>query len=137
MTSAETRFLAPKLSRQEANALSMLALAHVGDAVYDLVVRSHLCAQGHGSVTQLHKRTVEIVNAPAQARAAQKILELLTEDELSVFKRARNTKVNSVPQHASVGEYHASTAIEALLGYLYLTGETQRLEELFQIILGE
>lgn len=122
------------MTLQEVNSMSMLALAHVGDAVYELLVRSMLCKQGPSSVSKLHKLTVDYVKAPAQARAAELILPLLSDEEKSVYKRGRNTKVNSVPQNANIGQYHAATGIEALFGWLYLQGKTERIEMLFDRI---
>ena len=121
----------PEMSVQEVNQIGMLSLAHVGDAVYELLVRSRLCADNHTAVTQLHRLTVSQVNAVAQAQAAEKILPLLTEEERSVYKRGRNAKVNSVPHHAEIAQYHAATGLEALFGWLYLQGRKERLEELF------
>lgn len=124
----------PQLDIREINNLSMLGLAHVGDAVYELMTRTLLCAEGHAQASDLHHRTVEYVNASFQAEAAAKILSLLTEEELGVYKRARNTKVHSVPHHAQVSEYHAATGLEALFGYLFLQGNKDRLNELFHAI---
>ena len=86
------------------------------------------------TIEDLHRETVRRVNAPAQARAAEAILPLLTEAEHAVYKRGRNAKVNSVPQHADVAQYHAATGLETLFGWLYLLGRTQRLRELFAVI---
>ena len=119
----------------DASKLSMLALAHVGDAVYELLTRTMLCTRANSSVAQLHKQTVSYVNAPAQARAAEKILPLLDSEEASVYRRGRNAKVNSVPHNADIGQYHAATGIEALFGWLYLQGRTERVEELFHAIM--
>ena len=127
----------PEMSVQEVNQIGMLSLAHVGDAVYELLVRSRLCADNHTAVTQLHRLTVSQVNAAAQARAVEKILPLLTEEERGVYKRGRNTKVNSVPHHAEIAQYHAATGLEALFGWLYLLGRRERLEELFAHITEE
>ena len=127
----------PELSVQEVNQIGMLSLAHVGDAVYELLVRSRLCADNHTAVTQLHRLTVSQVNAAAQAQAVEKILPLLTEEERGVYKRGRNTKVNSVPHHAEIAQYHAATGLEALFGWLYLLGRRERLEELFAHITEE
>ena len=121
----------PEMSVQEVNQIGMLSLAHVGDAVYELLVRSRLCADNHTAVTHLHRLTVSQVNAAAQAQAVEKILPLLTEEERGVYKRGRNTKVNSVPHHAEIAQYHAATGLEALFGWLYLLGRRERLEELF------
>lgn len=119
----------------DANKLSMLVLAHVGDAVYELLTRTMLCTRANSSVAQLHKQTVSYVNAPAQARAAEKILPLLDAEETSVYRRGRNAKVNSVPHNADIGQYHAATGLEALFGWLYLQGRTERVEELFRAIM--
>lgn len=126
--------LSPELSEREANQLNMLALAHVGDAVYELLVRSMLCCEKNSSVMQLHRRTVQKVRAEAQAESAEKLLSSLTEEELAVYKRGRNAKVNSVPHHADIAQYHAATGLEALFGWLYLQGKTARIGELFAAI---
>ena len=112
----------------------MLGLAHIGDAVYELLTRTMLCRTGHTSVTELHRLTVSMVNAPAQAKAAEMLLPVLSPDELAVYKRGRNTKVNSVPQKADIAEYHAATGLEALFGWLYLQDRTERINELFSMI---
>lgn len=117
--------------------LPSLALAHVGDAVYELLVRSYLIAQGKTKAGRMHGAAVKFVSAPAQARASQILQEHLTENENSVLHRGRNAKVNSVPRGASDAEYHAATALEALFGYLFLSGQQERVEELFDIIVKE
>ncbi|MBQ9687341.1 MAG: ribonuclease III [Oscillospiraceae bacterium] len=127
----------PQMPQQDVNKISMLGLAHVGDAVYELLFRSLLCREGHSSVTKLHKLTVEHVNAEAQAAAMEKLLPILTEEEREVYKRGRNTKVHSVPHHASIGQYHAATGLEALFGWLYLQGRTERICELFDRVTEE
>ena len=128
-------YFCPHMSAAEVNAISMLGLAHIGDGVYELLTRTMLCKQGHSAAAKLHRLTVSYVNAPAQAAAAKKIMPLLTAQELAVYKRGRNAKVNSVPQKATVGEYHAATGLEALFGWLYLQGETQRIDSLFAAIM--
>ena len=125
---------APQMTVAEVGALSTLALAHIGDGVYELMMRTALAASGVTAAHELHRETVRRVNAPAQARAMAHILPSLTEDEQAVYKRGRNAKVNSVPQHADVAEYHAATALEALFGWLWLQGQTDRLQTLFQMI---
>ncbi len=122
------------MNLQEVNRLSMLGLAHVGDGVFELMTRSMLCQQGHTAVGQLHRMTVERVKAQAQARAAEKLLPLLTEEELALYKRGRNTHVHGVPHNADVGDYHAATGLEALFGWLFLQGKLARIEELFAAI---
>lgn len=128
------KYLEPNMNLQEVNRLSMLGLAHVGDGVFELMTRSMLCQQGHTAVGQLHRMTVERVKAQAQARAAEKLLPLLTEDELALYKRGRNTHVHGVPHNADVGDYHAATGLEALFGWLFLQGKLARIEELFAAI---
>ena len=129
--------LYPQLSQREVNQMNMLALAHVGDAVYELLVRSMLCREKNAPVMQLHRLTVERVRAEAQAEAVQKILPMLHDDELAVYKRGRNTKVNSAPHHAGIAQYHAATGLEALFGWLYLQGKSARIGELFTAVMEE
>ena len=131
----ETLF--PRLSEREVNQLNMLALAHVGDAVYELLVRSMLCREKNAAVVKLHRLTVEKVRAEAQAEAVKKLLPLLSEDELAVYRRGRNAKVNSAPHHADIAQYHAATGLEALFGWLYLQGKTERINTLFAAIMEE
>lgn len=126
----------PEMPVQDVNKISMLGLAHVGDAVYELLYRSKLCTDGHTAVAEMHRMTVAFVRAEAQAEAAAKLLPVLTQEEASVYKRGRNAKVNSVPHNADIGQYHAATGLEALFGWLYLLGRTDRINELFNIITG-
>jgi ribonuclease-3 family protein len=112
-------------------------LAHLGDAVYELMVRVWLCEHGKCTSGGLHRAAVSYVNAPRQARMAEKLMPLLTEEEQAVYKRGRNTKVNSIPKNANPGEYHAATGLEALLGYLYLHGRQERINELFKIMMED
>ena len=115
--------------------LSSLGLAHLGDGVYELMVRSWLCLHGKATARNLHRATVGYVAAPAQARRAERILPLLTQEEADVFRRGRNTAPHSVPKGASRGEYQSATGLEALFGWLYLQGRTDRLNELFQCVM--
>lgn len=133
MTNKSKAILEPKLPDSEVNAMSMLGLAHIGDAVYELLTRTMLCSDGVTKASELHKMTVARVNAPAQAQAMQRILPSLTDTELAIYKRGRNTKVNSVPQKADIAQYHAATGLEALFGWLYLKGERDRIEELYAL----
>jgi ribonuclease-3 family protein len=112
--------------------LSSLALAHVGDAVFELLVRTALCAD-ELTAERLHRRTIELVCAPAQARAASAIADKLSDEEQTVFRRARNAKSHRVPHGCTPGEYALSTALEALFGSLYLGGKAARVEELFEM----
>ena len=127
-------YFKPKMSTEEINRISALGLAHIGDAVYELMTRTALCGDGHTAVYELHHLAISRVNAAAQARAAERILPLLDEDESAVYRRGRNAHVNSVPHGARIGQYHAATGIEALFGWLYLQGRTDRLNKLFDVI---
>ena len=106
--------------------ISPLNLAFVGDAVQEAYIKSVLVAEEDGSSFLLQKRSVAYLCCEAQAYAAQKLLEELTQEEADVFRRARNAKVNTVPKHASVADYHMATAIEAVIGFAYLKGDRER-----------
>ena len=124
-----------QLTKDDIRNISSIGLAHLGDAVFELLVRSYLCAHGKATGKGLHRATIELVCAPAQARFAEKILPQLTEEELAVFRRGRNANVHSIPRHASRAEYQQATALEALIGWLYLQGEKDRINELFCMML--
>ena len=111
--------------------VSSIGLAHVGDAVYELLVRTWLCAHGKATGKGLHRAAIELVCAEFQARRAEALLPLLTDEERAVFKRGRNAQVHTVPSHASRAQYGEATALEALLGWLYLRGEQDRVNALF------
>lgn len=125
------------LPREELLNLSSLGLAHLGDSVFEVMVRSWLCLHGKAKAKDLHRATVRYVAAPAQAAMSQKILPILTEEEQDVFRRGRNTAPHSVPKAASRGEYQTATALEALFGWLYLQGRTERLNQLFSTMMEE
>ena len=130
-------YFALHLADDEIRAISSIGLAHLGDAVYELLVRSWLCAHGRATGKELHRASVELVRAPAQARRAERILPLLTERELAVFKRGRNAHVNTIPHSASRSDYLRATALECLLGDLYLRGERERISALFAVMMEE
>ena len=111
-----------------------LELAYVGDTVYDLYVRTRLVGAG-GHVKQLHGQAIKSVCAHAQAQAFDRVEDLLTAAEADVARRARNAR-QSPPRHADPAEYHRATALEALVGYLYLTGQAGRLDQLMAVALG-
>ena len=119
------------MREKETGAVSSLGLAHIGDAVYELMVRTYLVTRGKETNRSLHRATVALVSAGAQARAAERIMPRLTEEERDVFRRGRNAKVHAIPRAATHDEYHTATALEALFGYLYLRGRMERLNELF------
>lgn len=115
------------MDKQKANNVSPVVLAFVGDAVYSLFVRERLTFENDGKSGTLNKLATEQVKATAQAEFVKDILQLLSDEELSVFKRARNAKKSTKAKHASVAEYNKSTGFEAVLGYLYLIGDNNRL----------
>lgn len=119
------------LTDDQLRAISSIGLAHMGDAVFEVLVRGWLCAHGKATGKGLHQATIHLVCAESQAEKAERILPLLTEEELAVFKRGRNAQVHTVPGHASRAQYGEATALEALLGWLYLRGEKARVNELF------
>ena len=127
-------YLHPKLDDAAIARMTSLALAHVGDAVYEVLVRSFLACGGTQTAKNLHSRTVELVRASAQAEAVQCILPLLDEAEQDVFRHGRNAKPKTVPKSASVAEYAHATALEALFGWLYLKQRYERINELFGVI---
>ena len=116
------------------NTLNPISLAYIGDAVYEILVREHIAIEGDRPTEQLHRLAVNFVSAQAQSAAAEKIMPVLTEEELTAYKRGRNAKVSHVPKGASVAQYHSATGFEALFGHLYLTEQTDRMRELFRII---
>ena len=129
-------YLRSELDDNELRGVSTLGLAHVGDAVFELMVRTWLCTQGVSTAKNLHGGTVEFVSAKAQADATERILPKLSEEERAVFKRGRNAYANSVPRSSTHEEYHLATALETLFGHLYLKGETGRLGELFEQVIS-
>ncbi len=117
--------------------LSTLGLAHLGDGVYELMVRSWLILHGKAKARDLHRATVGYVSAPAQAERFEKIHPMLSEEEAGVFRRGRNTAPHSIPRAASRAQYQTATGLEALFGWLYLQGRTERLNELFSVMIEE
>ena len=113
------------------NDISTPALAYLGDCVIEQLVRRTLVLSGIGTSKNLNKRALEYVSAPAQATAVKNILEFLTEEEAAYFRRGRNIGHTNTPKSATVAEYRAATGMETLFGYLNLTGQNERAEELF------
>ena len=120
-----------RLNDMEAAQLAPLVLAFIGDTVFDLYVRTHYAAVRGGGAGALHAMSSKVVNARSQAAFAREVEPLLDEREKNVYMRGRNAKSATVPKNMSVADYHHATAIEALIGYLYLTGRSERLGELF------
>ena len=114
----------------DAGTYSPLVLAYIGDAVYEVVVRSLLVGRGNAQANRLHKEASTLVNAGAQSASLERIREELTEEEMQVFKRGRNANSATMAKHATMSDYRRATGFEALMGYLYLTGRTERILEL-------
>lgn len=122
-----------ELPHRDIRSYSPLALAYIGDAVYDLLIRTEVVAQGNIPVNRYHKQVSAIVKAEAQAELVHLLLEELTEEEKDIYKRGRNANSYTKAKNASLGEYHRATGFEALIGYLYLTEQYARITELLQI----
>ena len=125
------------MTDDQLRAISSIGLAHMGDAVFEILVRTWLCARGKATGKGLHQATIALVRAESQAEKAERILPLLTEEEAAVFRRGRNAQVHSVPPHASRAQYGEATALEALLGWLWLKGRKARINELFCTMMEE
>ena len=130
-------YFEPAMTEDELRNISAIGLAHMGDAVFEVLVRTWLCVHGKATGRGLHQATIKLVCAESQAAKAQKILPVLTAEELAVYKRGRNAQVNTIPGHASRAQYGAATALESLLGWLYLKGRRERIEELFKQMMEE
>ena len=116
-----------RLKEMDPGTYSPLALAYIGDAVYELIVRTMVISHGSIQVNKMHKKSASLVNAGTQAEMIRLILEELTEEETAVYKRGRNAKSVTTAKHATVVDYRTATGFEALCGYLYLTGRLERL----------
>ena len=125
------------LPRAQIDAISNLGLAHIGDSVFELLCRSYLCARGGKNVGNLHRDTIAMVKATAQAEFVDRLLPLLTEEEMAYYRRGKNAHVHAVPKSATAAEYAKATGLEALFGALYLSGQTERLNELFRAVMEE
>ena len=125
------------LSKLEIDAISNLGLAHMGDCVFEILCRGYLCAKGETTVDRLHRDTIAMVKATAQAKFADKLLPLLTEEELAYYRRGKNAHVHAVPKSATPAEYAKATGLEALFGALWLLGRTERINELFNAVMNE
>lgn len=116
--------------RQDVRSYSPLALAYIGDAVYDLIIRTVVVERANRSSQELHRITVKYVSAPAQAKMVQALTDSLTEEEAAVYRRGKNSKPHTMAKNASAADYLKATGFEAVLGYLYLTDHMERILEL-------
>ena len=122
---------------QKASSFSPLALAYIGDAVYEIFIRTYVMNKGNAPVNKLHKASRDLVKAESQAKMYMIIEQELTEEEKSILKRGRNAKSNSVPKNGDLGDYRHATGVEALIGYLYIQGNMDRIQELINLSLKE
>lgn len=118
------------LKHVEAGEYSPLALAYIGDAVYELAIRTLVMNRGNMQVNKMHKKTANLVKADAQARFYLLLEEELTDAEKAAYRRGRNAKSFTMPKHATMKDYRMATGFEALMGYLYLSGRTERMVDL-------
>ena len=125
------------LSEGEIKAISNLGLAHMGDCVFEILCRGYLCAKGGKNVGNLHRDTINMVKASSQAKFMDKLLPHLTEEELSFYRRGKNSHVHAVPKSCTPAEYAKATGLEALFGALYLAGQTDRINELFKLVMED
>ena len=130
-------YLNMNFEKAQVDAISNLGLAHMGDCVFEIFCRSYLCAQGGKTVDKLHRETIHMVKATSQAKFVEKLLPLLTEEELAYYRRGKNAHVHAVPKSCTPAEYAKATGLEALFGALYLAGQTDRLNELFKAVMEE
>ena len=125
------------LDPKQVGTISNLGLAHIGDGVFELLTRSWLCGHERLTVNRMHKDTIAMVNAVAQAKFMDKLLPMLTEEERSYYRRGKNSHVHAVPKSCTPAEYAKATGLEALFGALYLLGRTERINELFVTVMEE
>lgn len=116
------------ITEKQAREMNPLVLAYVGDSVQMLTVKTRLAVTSDGKANALHRATANVVKAVSQAKKAEELLPLLTDAERDIYRRARNSKANTIPKHASIGEYKCASGLEAVIGYLYLTGQSERLD---------
>ena len=125
------------MPKGEIDAISNLGLAHMGDCVFEILCRAWLCARGNKTVERLHRETIRMVKAQSQAAFVDKLLPLLTETELAYYRRGKNAHVHAVPKSCTPAQYAKATGLEALFGYLYLSGQRDRANELFQTVMTD
>ena len=117
------------------NGMSPLTWAYIGDAVYELYIRNHLIETTNLKPNKLHRESIKFVKAKAQAKILENLQEFLTEEEKEIVRRGRNTQNHHLPKNTDLKDYTYSTAFEALIGYLYLTKQEERLQELLQKVI--
>ena len=128
-------FFEMNMSKAQIDAMSNLGLAHMGDCVFEILVRASLCARGEKTVDRLHRDTINLVKATSQAKFVDKMLPMLNETELAYYRRGKNSHVHAVPKSATPAEYAKATGLETLFGYLFLSGQKDRANEIFNLVM--
>ena len=123
------------MTKAQIDAISNLGLAHIGDSVFEILCRAYLCARGNKTVDRLHRDTINMVKATSQAKFAETMLPLLSEEELAYYRRGKNAHVHAVPKSATPAQYAKATGVEALFGYLFLSGQKDRANEIFNLVM--
>jgi ribonuclease III family protein len=126
-----------KIDKKDVHLMSPLVLAYVGDAVYEVFIRTLIVSQGNAPVHKLHVRSIKYVKAKAQSDIVHRIMDLLTPEEHDIVRRGRNAKSGTVPKNADITEYKYATGFESLIGYLYLKGELSRLQQILKMSISE
>lgn len=130
-------FLGQEFTKQDLKQMNPLALAYIGDAIYEIFIRTYIVSKNKETcVNKLHKKTIQFVKASAQSYFIREIQEYLNEEEIKVFKRGRNTKSNTSAKNASIQDYRMATGFEAVIGYLYLLNKDERLEEIMKLVIN-
>lgn len=124
-------------TKSQVDEISNLGLAHMGDCVFEILCRAYLCAAGGKTVDRLHRETIHMVKATSQAEFVDKLLPMLTDEELAFYRRGKNAHVHAVPKSATAKQYAKATGLEALFGALYLMGRTERINALFSAVMEE
>lgn len=122
-----------QLADVDVRTYSPLALAYIGDSIYDLLIRTMIMSEGNMPVQQLHRKASGLVKAARQSQMMEKILAHLTEEEERIYKRGKNAKPHTIARNASLSDYHRATGFEAVMGYLYLSGNIKRIVDLMKI----
>lgn len=130
-------YFEPCLAPDQLRSISSIGLAHIGDAVFEILARTWLCTHGKATGKGMHQAAIRLVCAESQAQGAERILPMLTGEEAAVFRRGRNAQVHTIPGHASRAQYGEATALEALFGWLYLSGQRERVNQLFCVMMEE
>ncbi len=125
------------LKENDIRSYSPLTLAYIGDAVYEIIIRTIVVSDGNTQVNKMHKKSSNLVKAETQANIIKAIMDDLSEEELGYYKRGRNAKSYTSAKNASISDYRMATGFEALIGYLYLTGQTDRMTEIVKLGLSK